>query len=57
MLNVYCVSLARARFGMVICVSKEYSNKNLNGFWEDSTRLPSYYDGTYENLKIGIQEI
>lgn len=58
MLNAYRVLLTRARSGMVICIPKGNSNKNLNGFWEDSTQLPSYYDGTYEYLKnIGIEEL
>lgn len=58
MLNAYRVLLTRARMGMVICVPFGNGNKNPNGFWEDSTRLPEYYDGTYEYLKsIGIEEI
>lgn len=58
MLNAYRVLLTRARAGMVICVPKGNSNKNLSGFWEDSTRLPEYYNGTYEYLKsIEIEEI
>lgn len=58
MLNAYRVLLTRARLGMIICVPKGNSNKTSNGFWEDSTRLPKYYDGTYQYLKnIGIQEI
>ena len=58
MLNAYRVLLTRARAGMVICVPTGNSNKNPSGFWEDSTRLPKYYDGTYEYLKkIGIEEI
>ena len=58
MLNAYRVLLTRARAGMVICVPKGNSNKNSSGFWEDSTRLPEYYDGTYQYLKsIGIEEI
>lgn len=58
MLNAYRVLLTRARAGMVICVPKGNSNKNANGFWEDSTRLPEYYDGTYEYLKsLGLDEI
>lgn len=58
MLNAYRVLLTRARSGMVICVPKGNSNKNLNGFWEDTTRLPEYYDGTYEYLmSLGIEEI
>lgn len=58
MLNAYRVLLTRARLGMVICVPLGNSNKNANGFWEDSTRIPEYYDGTYEYLKgLGIEEI
>ena len=58
MLNAYRVLLTRARSGMVICVPKGNPNKTLSGFWEDSTRLPEYYDGTYEYLKsLGIEEI
>jgi len=58
MLNAYRVLLTRARAGMIICVPKGNSNKTLTGFAEDPTRLPEYYDGTYEYLKsIGIEEI
>lgn len=58
MLNAYRVLLTRARAGMVICVPTGNANKTPNGFWEDSTRLPSYYDGTYQYLKsLGIIEI
>lgn len=58
MLNAYRVLLTRARSGMVICVPEGNPNKTLSGFWEDSTRLPEYYDGTYNYLKeIGIEEI
>ena len=58
MLNAYRVLLTRARAGMVICVPVGNLNKNLNGFWEDETRKPEYYDGTYQYLKgIGIEEI
>ncbi len=58
MLNAYRVLLTRARSGMVICVPRGNSNKTLSGFWEDTTRLPEYYDGTYEYLKgLGIEEI
>ncbi len=58
MLNAYRVLLTRARSGMVICVPEGNPNKTLNGFWEDSTRLPEYYDGTYQYLKsLGIDEI
>lgn len=58
MLNAYRVLLTRARAGMVICVPFGNPNKTKSGFWEDSTRLPEYYDGTYEYLKsLGIDEI
>ena len=58
MLNAYRVLLTRARAGMVICVPSGNPNKTKTGFWEDSTRLPEYYDGTYEYLKsLGIDEI
>ena len=58
MLNAYRVLLTRARAGMVICVPEGNSNKTATGFWEDSTRLPEYYDGTYKYLKsLGLQEI
>ena len=58
MLNAYRVLLTRARSGMVICVPEGNNHKSVNGFWEDSTRLPEYYDGTYEYLKsLGLEEI
>ena len=58
MLNAYRVLLTRARSGMVICVPVGNPNKTLSGFWEDSTRLPEFYDGTYQYLKsLGIDEI
>lgn len=58
MLNAYRVLLTRARAGMVICVPEGNPNKNVSGFWEDSTRLPEYYDGTYQYLKsLEIEEI
>ena len=58
MLNAYRVLLTRARSGMVICVPSGNPNKNPSGFWEDSTRFPEFYDGTYEYLKkIGIIEL
>lgn len=58
MLNAYRVLLTRARAGMVICVPEGNPNKTPNGFWEDSTRKPEYYDGTYKFLKsIGIEEL
>ena len=58
MLNAYRVLLTRARAGMVICIPEGNPNKTPNGFWEDSTRLPEFYDGTYNYLKsIGIEEL
>ena len=58
MLNAYRVLLTRARAGMVNCVPSGNPNKNPSGFWEDSTRLPKFYDGTYQYLKsLGIEEI
>lgn len=58
MLNAYRVLLTRARAGMVICVPTGNPNKTRSGFWEDTTRLPEYYDGTYMYLKsLGIEEI
>ena len=58
MLNAYRVLLTRARAGMVICVPQGNPNKTLSGYWEDSTRLPAFYDGTYQYLKsLGIEEI
>lgn len=58
MLNAYRVLLTRARSGMVICVPEGNGNKTPTGFWEDSTRLPEYYDGTYQYLKsLSIEEL
>lgn len=58
MLNAYRVLLTRARMGMVICVPTGNHNTTAGGFPEDSTRLPSYYDGTYNYLKsLGLKEI
>lgn len=58
MLNAYRVLLTRARKGMVICVPSGNGNKTHSGYWEDSTRLPDFYNGTYEYLKsLGIEEI
>ena len=58
MLNAYRVLLTRARAGMVICVPEGNPNKNVSGFWEDSTRLPEYYDGTYQYVKsLGMEDI
>ena len=58
MLNAYRVLLTRARKGMVLCVPEGNSHVTPNGFPEDGTRLPEYYDGTYEYLKgLGVEEI
>ena len=49
-LNAYRVLLTRARQGMIICVPE--------GNPEDHTRLPEFYDETYNYLKsIGLKEI
>lgn len=58
MLNAYRVLLTRARSGMIICVPEGNKHKTLNGFWEDKTRKPEYYDGTYNYLKsLGINDL
>ena len=58
MLNAYRVLLTRARCGMIICVPTGNPNKTISGAWEDSTRRPEYYDGTYKYLKsLGLEEI
>ncbi len=49
-INAYRVLLTRARQGMIICVPK--------GNPDDATRLPEFYDSTYQYLKgIGIQQL
>ena len=49
-INAYRVLLTRARQGIVICVPE--------GNPDDATRLPEFYDGTYEYFKqIGLKEI
>ena len=58
MLNAYRVLMTRARSGMVICVPEGNPHKDENGFWEDETRLPEFYNGTYSYLKnLGVEEI
>ena len=58
MLNAYRVLLTRARQGIVICIPKGNGNKTPEGFPEDPTRLPEFYDGTYKYLKdLGIEEL
>lgn len=50
LLNAYRVLLTRARQGMIIFIP--------NGSKEDKTRLPEFYDDTFDYLKkIGIEEI
>lgn len=47
-INAYRVLLTRARQGMIICVPEGNS--------EDHTRLPEFYDGTFEYLKsLGLE--
>ena len=49
-LNAYRVLLTRARQGLVICVP--------TGNTADDTRLPVFYNGTYEYLKsLGLEEL
>ncbi|MGM9869677.1 MAG: DNA/RNA helicase domain-containing protein [Sodaliphilus sp.] len=58
MLNAYRVLLTRARQGIVICVPEGNHRITPEGFPEDATRLPHFYDPTYHYLKsIGIKEI
>lgn len=58
MLNAYRVLLTRARQGMVICVPEGNGRKTPEGFPEDSTRLPVYYDYTYRYFKaLGMKEL
>lgn len=49
-LNAYRVLMTRARQGMIICVPE--------GNPDDHTRLPEFYDSTYNYLKsLGLEEI
>ena len=58
MLNAYRVLLTRARQGMVICVPEGNKRKNHNGYPEDSTTIPAYYDDTYQYFKsLGIKDL
>ena len=58
MLNAYRVLLTRARQGIVICVPSGNNRLTPEGFHEDPTRLPEFYDDTYKYLKsLGIKEI
>ena len=50
LINAYRVLLTRARQGMIICVPE--------GVLEDNTRLPKFYDDTYNYLKsLGFEVI
>ena len=58
MLNAYRVLLTRARQGMVICIPEGNARTTPEGFPEDPTRQPSFYDSTYEYFKnLGIKEL
>jgi len=58
MLNAYRVLLTRARQGIVICVPEGNPRFNPEGYPEDSTRLPEFYNGTYEYLEsLGIAKL
>lgn len=58
MLNAYRVLLTRARQGLVICVPSGNCNLTPEGYQEDSTRDPKYFDGTYNYLKsLGIEDL
>ena len=50
LINAYRVLLTRARQGMILCVPE--------GSPDDPTRLPEFYDSTYQYLKsLGVEEI
>ena len=54
--NAYRVLLTRSRDGMVIVVPT--GDTIHSGGFIDKTRLPEFYDGTYEYLKsLGIEEL
>ena len=58
MLNAYRVLLTRARQGIVICIPEGNNRTTSEGFPEDPTRQPSFYDSTYEYFKkLGINEL
>lgn len=57
-LNAYRVLLTRARQGMVICVPEGNPERTIDGSYLDPTRVPAFYDSTYEYLKgLGIREL
>lgn len=51
MLNAYRVLLTRARQGVVICVPEGNHRLTSEGFPEDSTRLPQFYDPTFDYFR------
>ena len=58
MLNAYRVLLTRARQGIIICVPEGNAHLTPEGFHEDPTRLPPFYDATYHYLRsLGIAEL
>lgn len=58
MLNAYRVLLTRARQGMVICIPEGNGKTTPEGFLEDRTRQPSFYNSTFEYFKqLGLTEI
>lgn len=58
MLNAYRVLLTRARQGIVICVPEGNGRLTAEGFPEDATRLPAFYDSTYHYFSsLGLREI
>lgn len=57
-INAYRVLLTRARQGMIICVPYGNDDKNIDGSYQDTTRLPIFYDNTYNYLKsLGIKDV
>lgn len=58
MLNAYRVLLTRARQGMVICIPEGNGRTTPEGFPEDPSRNPLFYNSTYEYFKsLGINTI
>ena len=58
MLNAYRVLLTRARQGIVICVPEGNARLTPEGYPEDPTRLPEFYNGTYQYLaSLGLSEL
>ena len=58
MLNAYRVLLTRARQGIIICVPEGNNSFTHEGYPEDPTRLPEFYNETYQYLKsLGVEEI